>query len=73
MVVQETMNGAPGIGVEPGDVAMVVDRRRNRADPRGIIDVGRKLAGVDVLSVAVAIARRVVVESDRDIVVVDPY
>ena len=40
MVVHETVNDAPGIGVEPGDVALVVDRRRNRADPRRVIDVG---------------------------------
>jgi hypothetical protein len=37
-----------------------------------MIDVGRKLAAMVVVSIAVAIAGRVVVEPDRDIVVVDP-
>ena len=45
MVVHETVNDAPGIGVEPSNVALVVDRRRNRATRSSairirIIDVG---------------------------------
>jgi hypothetical protein len=78
MVVQETVNETLVIGVESGDVAIVVDRRRNRATrPSGIrmriIDVFRKRAGRDIVFLAVASTGRVEIESDRDIVVVDPY
>jgi hypothetical protein len=60
------------VRIEAGDLAGVVDRRRDRADRVRIVDVSGEFPGVDVVSVAVAIACGVVVESDRDIEVVDP-
>ena len=70
--VEETVSDVAGIGVKAGDLAEIVDCRRNCADCMRIVDVDGKLAGVDVVGVAVAVACCVVVKSDGDIEVVDP-
>jgi hypothetical protein len=73
MLVEETVNGSPGIGVKAGKVAFVVDRRRDRANPGRIVDVGREPAGPDVIGVAVAVAGGIAVKSHGDIAVIDAH
>jgi hypothetical protein len=55
---------------EPGDVTPVVDPGRRRTGDAGGHDLGEH-AAADVERVGVRVAVRVVVEPDRDVVVVD--
>ena len=60
VVVEEAVNVARGVRVEAGNPAQVIDRRRDGADRVRKDDVRGECSGVDVVSVAVAMAVRVV-------------
>jgi hypothetical protein len=60
IVIQETMNDVPRVRIEAGDLARVVDRRRDRADGVRIVNISGKLPGVDVLGICASLIEPVI-------------